>query len=67
MIKIDLETYKDDANNIINDGLYPAAVNLMDDVIREELHKRLSPCSDTVFLAAYMAAHKSKYNEDFTI
>lgn len=55
------------ANEIIINGLYEAAVNLMDDEIREELHRELAPCSDLEFLEEYMKRHKEKYNEDFEI
>jgi len=55
------------AKEIINNGLYNTAVELMDDDIREELHATLAPCTDEEFLTAYMEQHKAKYNEDFTI
>lgn len=55
------------ANEIIINGFYEAAVNLMDDEIREELHRELAPCSDLEFLEEYMKRHKEKYNEDFEI
>lgn len=55
------------ANEIITNGFYEAAVNLMDDEIREELHRELAPCSDLEFLEEYMKRHKEKYNEDFEI
>lgn len=55
------------AEEIIRDGLYPAAVNLMDDEIREELHKEMVPCSDAEFLTAYMERHKEKYGIPFIV
>lgn len=61
------ENYKDAAADMVNNGLYKQAVNLMDDDIREFIHNILSPCTDTIFLAAYMAAHEQKYKQDFTI
>lgn len=57
----------DEAQAIVDNGLYNAAVELMDDEIREELHNLLAPCSDAEFLSAYMEAHRAKYGEDFTI
>lgn len=59
--------YTDQAQEIITAGLYKQAVNLMDDDIREALHSKTSPCSDTDFLIAYMIEHHKKYNTDFTI
>lgn len=55
------------AQEIINNGLFPAAVELMDDEIREAIHAELAPCSDADFLTAYMEQHRAKYGEDFTI
>ena len=55
------------AREIIENGLYNAAVNLMDDELREELHSKLAPCTDEEFLAAYMTEHEKKFGEEFTI
>lgn len=55
------------AQEIIAAGLYNAAVALMDDDIREDLHAELAPCTDAEFLAAYMAAHEAKYGAAFCI
>ena len=52
---------------IIENGYYEAAVNLMDDEIREELHNEMAPCTDIEFLEAYMERHKEKYGEEFEI
>lgn len=57
----------DQAEDIINGGYYDAAVELMDDEIREELHAELSPCSDLEFLEAYMKRHYEKYGVEFVI
>lgn len=46
---------------------FEAAVNLMDDEIREELHAELSPCDDQEFLDAYVERHAEKYGEDFQV
>lgn len=46
---------------------YEVCVNLMDDEIREELHRKMSPCGDQEFLDAYCKAHKEKYGKEFTI
>ena len=46
---------------------FDAAVNLMDDDIREELHSKMAPCSDQDFADAYCAAHAEKYGEQFVV
>lgn len=55
------------AQDIIDAGLYNAAVNLMDDDIREELHSEIAPCTDIEFLEAYMKRHEEKYGVPFTV
>lgn len=55
------------AKEIIENGLYDAAVNLMDDEIREAIHAELAPCTEEEFLEEYMKRHEDKYNEQFTI
>ena len=60
--------YIEDAREIVESGNYPAAVALMDDELREELHRTMAPgTSDIGFLAAYMAAHLGKFGEEFAI
>lgn len=45
---------------------FDAAVNLMDDEIREQLHSKLAPCSDQDFIDAYVEAHAQKFDgEEF--
>ena len=45
---------------------YDAAVMLMDDDLREQLHAKLAPCDPQTFLNAYVAAHAAKYDgEEF--
>lgn len=46
---------------------YNAAVQLMDDDLREELHAELAPCSDEEFLRAYEERHLERFGEEFTI
>lgn len=52
-----------DANRNIQD--YDAAVNLMDDELREEIHAELAPCTNQEFIEEYARRHKEKYGEDF--
>lgn len=47
---------------------FDAAVNLMDDEIREDLHNKMAPCTDQEFLDAYVQAHAAKYDgEEFQV
>ncbi len=46
---------------------YDAAVDLMDDDIREELHLEMAPCTNQEFLDAYCKAHYNKYGIDFIV
>ena len=55
------------AKEIIEMGMYNAAVNLMDDDIREDVHADLAPCTDLEFLEEYMKRHEEKFGEEFTI
>ena len=58
------------ANKVLLNGNvvdFEAAVNMMDDDIREELHNKLAPCTDQEFMDAYVEAHEAKFNERFEI
>ena len=55
------------AQEIIENGMFHAAVELMDDEIREAVHQELSPCTDEEFLTEYMKRHAEKYGVDFEI
>ena len=46
---------------------YEAAVELMDDEIREELNSELSPCTEQEFFTAYAKAHAEKYGEEWEL
>lgn len=46
---------------------FDAAVMLMDDDLREQLHSELAPCTDQEFMDAYVKAHRDKYNDDFSV
>lgn len=52
------------AGNIVS---MAAAVELMDDDIREELAAELSPCTYQEFADAYSAAHLAKFGEIFRV
>lgn len=53
----------------LNDSMtdFEACIALMDDDIREELHRELAPCTAQEFLDAYVDRHFEKYGEDFTV
>jgi len=42
---------------------FEAAVEYMDDEIREELHSELAPCPEQEFFTAYEEAHKNKFGK----
>lgn len=65
--KIEAEGRQDLARDIIDSGLYEAAVVLMDDEIREDLNREMAPCTKEVFLAAYMSKHYEKYGTEFIV
>lgn len=47
---------------------YDAAVEMMDDDLREQLHREMAPCSNQAFYDAYVKAHAAKFNgEKFQI
>lgn len=55
------------AQEIVKKGLFANAVSLMDDELREKVHNDLAPCSDEVFITAYMFLHEEKYGEEFAV
>lgn len=65
--RIENSRFYDEAKEIIDNGNYDAAVNLMDDDIREELHRELAPCTDIEFLVAYFEAHYERFGDVFEI
>lgn len=46
---------------------YDSAVVLMDDDLREELHRELAPCTEQEFFSAYEKAHAEKYGEEWEL
>lgn len=46
---------------------FDAAVNLMDDDIREMLHEEIAPCTDQEFFDAYCKAHEDKFDEEWEL
>lgn len=46
---------------------FEAAVNSMDDEIREMLHQEIAPCTDQEFFDAYCKAHEDKFDEEWEL
>lgn len=46
---------------------FNACVQLMDDEIREELHKKIGGCTEQEFLDAYCEEHEKKYEKEFEV
>lgn len=44
-----------------------AAVNLMDDDLREEIHFDLAPCTDQEFFDEYVKRHEEKFGETWEL
>lgn len=56
---------------IINESGYEldfdAAVLLMDDDVREQVHADLAPCTEQEFFTAYEKAHEEKFGEPWEL
>lgn len=44
---------------------YDAAVELMDNDLREKLHAELAPCTNQVFFERYCEEHEALFDEEF--
>lgn len=55
------------AKEIVENNLYDAAVQLMDDEIREAVHSDIAPCTEEEFLIEYMKRHEEKYGIGFIV
>lgn len=47
--------------------IFDNAVSMMDDDIREEIHRQLAPCSEQEFFTAYEIAHQKKFDEEWEL
>ena len=56
-----------DAETFFNNFEWHSIVALMDDEICHNLHGKIAPCSDFMFLKNYMYMHKNKFGTDFII
>ena len=43
---------------------FEAAVNLMDDTLREQVHDDFAPCTNQEFFDRYVEAYKMRFGED---
>lgn len=46
---------------------FGAAVNLMDDDLREEIHADLAPCTEQEFFDEYAKRHEAKFGESWEL
>lgn len=46
---------------------FNTVVNLMDDELREEIHRDLAPCTEQEFLDEYCKRHFEKFYEVFDV
>lgn len=46
---------------------FDAAVPMMDDDIREDLHMELAPCTEQEFFTAYEKAHEERFGEEWEL
>lgn len=46
---------------------FEAAIEMMDDDIREAIHAKLAPCSRQAFMDAYCEAHRARYGQPFVV
>lgn len=67
-MKSAIETYNAIPHAALKDDYFDAAVELMDNDIREELHMALPPhTTDDAFLAAYCAKHAERFGSEFVV
>lgn len=59
-----MKTIINSNDTVIN---FSAAINQMDDAIREALHRQLTPCTNQEFFAEYAQAHKDIYDEQWEL
>lgn len=52
-------------NQYGNEIDYEASVQMMDDDLREELHRKLAPCTDQEFFDAYADSHLETYGTEW--
>ncbi len=62
-----IEEYKSKYSDNNAKNYYDACVNLMDDDLREELHSKLAPCTDELFLERYCDEHLKKFGQEFIV
>lgn len=55
--------YDENGNRIF----FEAAVTLMDDEIREEVHRDIVPCTEQEFYDEYVKRHMDAFGEEFIV
>ena len=45
---------------------YDVAESMMDDELRETIHRELAPCTDQEFFDEYVKRHEEKFGEEWT-
>lgn len=63
----EIEDFMEVANSNETKIYFDAAVELMDDKIREDLNLELAPCTDQEFFTAYEKAHAEKFGEEWEL
>lgn len=66
MIARGWEKKPEDLYDQLNVYAFESAAALMDDEIREEIHREMAPCSEIEFLKEYEKRHLAKYGTEFT-
>ena len=62
-----MKQYGKEQPKMIDVKYFDAAVELMDDELREQVHADLAPCTDEEFLREYERRHLAKFGEEFKI
>lgn len=67
MTKVILWTTTDRGVTVCREIDFDAAVNLMDDELREALNGQFEEGQEQTFLDAYVIAHAKKFGEEFAV
>lgn len=63
--------WRGDVGTVINSwGVavdFKSAVNMMDDDIREQLHREITPCTQQAFFDAYADEHEAVFGEEWEL
>ena len=59
-----METVKNEYGTEFDFGV---AVQLMDDDVREEIHREIAPCGAQEFFDAYLKRHEERFGEEWIL